>query len=74
MRISDLPVFNHEFDESNIIFGIRVPIQLNIKQSIKNMATLKIKVVHFFKNSPKTHIPPTICMVCLKLTKFIFYM
>ena len=41
---TDLKVFNHNYEESDLPFLIRVPIQFKIGQIIINMATLKIQI------------------------------
>ena len=71
---TDLKVFNHNYEETDVPFLIRVPIQFKIGQIIINMATLKIQIWVLIRNCPKTYISSTIFIICPAGTKMIVYM
>ena len=71
---TDLKVFNHNYEETDVPFLIRVPIQFKIGQIIINMATLKIQIWVLIRNCPKTDISSTIFIICPAGTNMIVYM
>ena len=60
---TDLKVFNHNYEESDLPFLIRVPIQFKIGQIAINMANLKIQICVLIRNCPQTDISSTIFMI-----------
>ena len=69
----DLKVFNHKYEESDVTFLIRGPIQFESYQNSLNMATLKILNGVLHRNLPKTAISLTFFMIYPVETNTIAY-